>query len=377
MRVAFYAPLKPPDHPVPSGDRRMARLLIQALGLAGHEVEIAARLRSWNARPDPARQARLERIGQAMAARLLRRYRARPAAARPRAWFTYHLYYKAPDWIGPRVAAGLGIPYLLAEASLAGKRANGPWARGHRATVAALDCAAAVISLNPVDAECLPDPDRVRPIKPFLDAAPFRAAAARRPEARSATAAAHGLDPARPWLLAVAMMRPGDKLASYRLLGDALARLDELDWQLLVAGDGPARAEVEAAFEALAPGRVRFLGETTSHDLPALAGACDLMVWPALNEAYGMALLEAQAAGLPVVAGYSGGVAAVVRDGETGLLTAPGDAMAFAQGLRTLLGAPEKRHAMGRAAAAKVAAEHTLETAARRLGAILDEVAAP
>ena len=72
MRVAFYAPLKPPDHPVPSGDRRMARLLIQALGLAGHEVEIAARLRSWNARPDPARQARLERIGQAMAERLLR-----------------------------------------------------------------------------------------------------------------------------------------------------------------------------------------------------------------------------------------------------------------------------------------------------------------
>ena len=122
MRVAFYAPLKPPDHPVPSGDRRMARLLIQALGLAGHEVEIAARLRSWHAHPDPARQARLEGIGQALAERLLRRYRARPATARPRAWLTYHLYYKAPDWIGPRVAAGLDIPYLLAEASLAGDR---------------------------------------------------------------------------------------------------------------------------------------------------------------------------------------------------------------------------------------------------------------
>ncbi len=46
MRVTFYAPLKPPDHEVPSGDRRMARLLIQALELAGHEVEVAARLRS-------------------------------------------------------------------------------------------------------------------------------------------------------------------------------------------------------------------------------------------------------------------------------------------------------------------------------------------
>ena len=371
MRVAFYAPLKPPDHPVPSGDRRMARLLIQALGLAGHEVEIAARLRSWNARPDPARQARLEGIGQALAERLLRRYRARPAAARPRAWLTYHLYYKAPDWIGPHVAAGLGIPYLLAEASLAGKRANGPWARGHRATVAALERAAAVISLNPVDAECLPDPDRVRPIKPFLDAAPFRAAAAQRRAARAATAAAHGLDPARPWLLAVAMMRPGDKLASYRLLGDALARLDGVDWQLLVAGDGPARAEVEAAFDALAPGRVRFLGEVAPHDLPALAAACDLMVWPALNEAYGMALLEAQAAGLPVVAGHSGGVAAVVRDGETGRLTAPGDARAFAEAVRSLLEAPGTRRAMAEAAVAAVAAEHDLRAAAGRLDAVL------
>ncbi len=377
MRVAFYAPLKPPDHPVPSGDRRMARLLIQALGLAGHEIEIAARLRSWNARPDPARQARLEGIGQALAERLLRRYRARPPAARPRAWLTYHLYYKAPDWIGPRVAAGLGIPYLLAEASLAGKRANGPWARGHRATVAALERAAAVISLNPVDAECLPDPDRVRPIKPFLDAAPFRAAAAQRCEARAATAAAHGLNPARPWLLAVAMMRPGDKLASYRLLGDALARLDGLDWQLLVAGDGPARAEVEAAFDALAPDRVRFLGEMAPHDLPVLAAACDLMVWPALNEAYGMALLEAQAAGLPVVAGHSGGVAAVVRDGETGRLTAPGDARAFAEAVRGLLEAPGTRRAMAVAAVAAVAAEHDLSAAARHLDAVLRRATGP
>jgi hypothetical protein len=45
MRIAFYAPMKPPDHPVPSGDRRMSRLLIAALGRAGHEVELASRLR--------------------------------------------------------------------------------------------------------------------------------------------------------------------------------------------------------------------------------------------------------------------------------------------------------------------------------------------
>jgi glycosyltransferase involved in cell wall biosynthesis len=377
MRVAFYAPLKPPDHPVPSGDRRMARLLIEALELAGHEVELAARLRSRDGDGNPARQARLGLIGAGLAQRLLRRYQARAPEALPQAWVTYHLYYKAPDYIGPLVAGSLGIPYLVAEASVANKRAGGSWELGHWATLWALDHAAAVISFNPDDVECLPDPDRVRPIKPFLDAAPFRAAAAQRREARAATAAAHGLDPARPWLLAVAMMRPGDKLASYRLLGAALARLDGLDWQLLVAGDGPARAEVEAAFDALAPGRVRFLGEVAPHDLPALAAACDLMVWPALNEAYGMALLEAQAAGLPVVAGHSGGVAAVVRDGETGRLTAPGDAHAFAEAVRGLLEAPGTRRAMAKAAVAAVAAEHDLSAAAGRLDAVLRRATGP
>ena len=50
MRIAFYAPLKSPDHPVPSGDRQMARLLVAALRHAGHDVEIASELRSYAAK---------------------------------------------------------------------------------------------------------------------------------------------------------------------------------------------------------------------------------------------------------------------------------------------------------------------------------------
>ena len=59
MRIAFYAPLKPPDHPVPSGDRRMAQLFLAALRGAGHEPVLASRFRSFEGRGDPARQARL------------------------------------------------------------------------------------------------------------------------------------------------------------------------------------------------------------------------------------------------------------------------------------------------------------------------------
>ena len=361
--------MKPPTHAVPSGDRRMARLLMAALARAGHRVELASRLRSYDGAGDPARQAAIAGRASGIAARLVRRYRARPPAQRPAAWFTYHLYYKAPDWLGPAVADALAIPYLVAEASHAPKRAGGPWAPGHAAAADAIARAAAIFTLNPADAECLAPlagAGRVVRLPPFLDAAgrapPPRAAA------RAALAGRFGLDAGRAWLLAVAMMRAGDKLASYRLLGQALRRLSDLDWQLLVVGDGPSRDAVEAALAGL---DVRYAGAQAGQDLGAFYAAADLCVWPAVNEAYGMALLEAQAAGLPVVAGIAGGVAAIVADGATGLLTPAGDEAAFAAALRRLILDPARRAAMGAAARAKAAREHDIATAAAILDAEL------
>ena len=128
MRIAFYAPLKPPDHPVPSGDRRMARLLLDALRLAGHEPVLASRFRSFEGRGDRLRaRPGSPPSGGTLAERYLRRCAAAPAAA-PELWFTYHLYHKAPDWLGPRIAGALGIPYVVAEASLrqSGRAGRGP-----------------------------------------------------------------------------------------------------------------------------------------------------------------------------------------------------------------------------------------------------------
>src|SRR5215468_5087293 len=101
MRIAFYAPLKPPTHPVPSGDRRVARLLMAAFGRANHRVELASRFRSRDGVGDPVRQQALAELGHHLARRLARQYQARPPAERPELWFTYHVYYKAPDWLGP------------------------------------------------------------------------------------------------------------------------------------------------------------------------------------------------------------------------------------------------------------------------------------
>ncbi|MFB3055087.1 MAG: glycosyltransferase family 1 protein, partial [Alphaproteobacteria bacterium] len=151
MRVAFYAPLKSPDSPSPSGDRLIGRLLIEALRRGGHEVELLSRFRAFDAGNDPARRGRLENIGKAMAARYVRQLLAMPPVRRPQAMFTYHVYDKAPDWIGPTVACALGIPYLICEASLNPARAKGANAASHDAARAAVAAADAVIELNPAD----------------------------------------------------------------------------------------------------------------------------------------------------------------------------------------------------------------------------------
>src|SRR6185503_3774124 len=105
---------------------------------------------------DAGRQIRLKGLGAALAARYASQALCRPTAAQPQLWFTYHLYHKAPDWIGPRVADAVGIPYVVAEASFAPKRqANGPWRTGHAAVESALRRADAVIALNSADVACV------------------------------------------------------------------------------------------------------------------------------------------------------------------------------------------------------------------------------
>ena len=366
MLIAFYSPMKPPSHPAPSGDRRMAGLLIRALEAGGHEVETASRLRSYDGEGVAFRQTRIAALGGRFAARLIRRYRARPLRQRPRAWFTYHLYHKAPDWLGPEVSAALGMAYVVAEASHAPKQKDGPWAAGYAGAERAISRADLMFCLNPVDAVCTAPllGGRQVSLKPFIDTAPYLEAAAGRGRTRAALAGRHGLDGDEPWLLSVAMMRDGDKLESYRILGRALSGLLERPWRLLIAGGGPARKRVGDALAALGP-RVAWLGVQEADALPGLYAAADAYLWPAINEAYGMAFLEAQSAGLPVVAGRSGGVPDVI--GETGILTPAGDWAAFAEAVASLLDDETYRRDLGARARARVHREHGLERAALTL----------
>ena len=379
MRIAFYAPLKSPTHGTPSGDRRVAGLLMDALGRAGHRVELVSTFRSYDAAGDPGRQSGLRAQGIVLARRLAEQWRDGPAAARPDLWFTYHAYYKAPDWLGPEASAVLQIPYVIAEASHAAKRAGGPWDIGHRGALEGILRADLLLCPTRDDIEGLraglsalaASPERVEWLPPFLDPAPFRAAARERAAQRARLARAHDLDADAPWIAVVAMMREGDKLASYGMLAGALGRLQDLRWRLLIAGDGNARAAVETTLATAIPGRTAFLGALGLAEIAALNAAADLFVWPAVNEAYGMAMLEAQAAGLPVVSCATRGVPDVVEHGRTGLLAPPGDEAALGRLVRELLLDPGKRARLGEAASAFVANERSQDAASARLRDLL------
>ena len=95
--------------------------------------------------------------------------------------------------------------------------------------------------------------------------------------------------------------------------------------------------------------------------------ASDLCIWPASNEAYGMAMLEAQAAAVPVVSCAHRGVPDVVLDGRTGLLAPSGDTQALARLSRELLVDSDRRTRLGGEARRFVAAERSLQNAAVQL----------
>ncbi|MEQ1889893.1 MAG: glycosyltransferase family 1 protein, partial [Alphaproteobacteria bacterium] len=179
MRIAFYAPMKSPDDLTPSGDREMAGLLISTLAMAGHEVEIASSFRAYEGTGDPAQQEKLRAGAEREAARLIERYLYRNKAQQPELWFSYHVYYKSPDWIGPVVAKALGIPYVLAEASYAASRAGGPWAIGHTGAEIAIKSANMIFSMTRIDRKGLEkilDPSQKhRNLPPFLDPVPYAA----------------------------------------------------------------------------------------------------------------------------------------------------------------------------------------------------------
>jgi len=220
MKIAFYSPLKAPNHPVPSGDRLMARLLMQAMAMGSHELHGA-----------------------------------------PDLWFCYHPYYKAPDLLGPELASRFNISYVTAEASYSPKRNAMGWQAVQDGLLSSLNEAAVNICFTERDREGLAQASpglQWAMLPPFIDPAPFLKVVPQ---------------PKRTRLITVAMMRAGDKLESYRALSSALALLpQDLDWTLEIVGDGPEREAVQAMFSGFPENRLVWHGQKAARKLPFMSG---------------------------------------------------------------------------------------------------------
>jgi len=141
----------------------------------------------------------------------------------------------------------------------------------------------------------------------------------------------------------------------------------------LIVGGGRRIDEVKALAAGLGlAGEVHFLGPR--RDVPDLLNAMDIFVLPSYSEGVSLALLEAMAAGLPVIATAVGGLPEVVTDGDNGLLIPPRDAEALAGALEQLLGDPEFARRLGANARDHVREHFSLERLGREINEIYGEL---
>jgi glycosyltransferase involved in cell wall biosynthesis len=150
----------------------------------------------------------------------------------------------------------------------------------------------------------------------------------------------------------------------FPVLVRAAEQLPPATARIAIAGDGPDRAGIEAAIRHDGGAPVELLGERD--DVPELLAAADVFVLPSRSEGMPLSVLEAMAAGVPVVASAVGGVPELVVDGVTGVLVPPGDAAALAAALARLAGDAAERERMGAAARRRAEAEFGIEACRRR-----------
>ena len=159
------------------------------------------------------------------------------------------------------------------------------------------------------------------------------------------------------------------------LLIDAASRLAAggAEFELVLAGDGPMRGEVEAAIKAHGlGGRVRVTGWLGGDSVRAELVAARALVLPSFAEGLPVVIMESLALGRPVVTTTVAGIPELVRDGVSGWLVPPGDPEALAGAMRRALEAgPDRLAEMGRAGAGAVRAMHDAGVEGARLAALV------
>ncbi len=214
-------------------------------------------------------------------------------------------------------------------------------------------------------------PERYRVIRNGIDVGAF----ARDEERRRALRRRWSLSDDQPLLAFVGRL---DRQKGVDTLLGAMAHLGArgAPAELVIAGDGPQRGMVEN-FVARAHGgaHTRLLG--WRDDVAALLSAADVFVLPSRWEGFGLAAVEAMAAGLPVIATRVPGLSEVVAHGRTGLLLPPGDATALAEAIVELIEDPTLCARLGRAGRKRAGELFSLERFLSEHAELYDDLARP
>jgi phosphatidylinositol alpha-1,6-mannosyltransferase len=204
-------------------------------------------------------------------------------------------------------------------------------------------------------------------VPPGVDVARFRPV---EPAGRAQIRRSFGLDPDRPLVLGVSRLVPRK---GFDVLIDAVAGLPDVELAIAGAGRDRRRLESRARRQGV-DNRVRFLGRVPDDDsFPRLYACADVFAAPCRDrwggleaEGFGIVFLEAAAAGVPAVAGRSGGSHEAVVDGETGLVV-DSRVLAVRAALARILGDDSLRARMGDAARARAVAEFSYDHLVGRL----------
>jgi len=191
------------------------------------------------------------------------------------------------------------------------------------------------------------------------------------PLSRAEACAALGVEPDSRVVATMGRLSPEKGQRFFVQAAQQVAR-DFDDARFVLIGDGPERRRLEQQVRRLGLAeRVRFTGHLASVD--RLTPHFDLYVHPSLTETIANAIFEAMACARPVVATDVGGTAEVIRNGETGLLVAPGDASGLARAISAMLRDPEAA-TMGLRGQALVKTQFSFQRLAEGYGALYQEV---
>lgn len=368
--IAFYAPIKPPDHHIPSGDRLIAQNLVKALDICDANHHLASRYIAYSKRHASDILTTRKQNAILEAQQLVDHYQTLPQTQKPELWLTYHPYCKAPDWIGPIVSKALNIPYVTIEAARTGQGGiENLWKLWREEAQAGIKTADMHLVFKPTDREYLTQllgsNEKLRDLPPFIDAENMGLADPMPlPQQWHASC---------PVLITTGMMRKGKKKDNFEILSDALSKVKQ-KFNLIVVGGGPEEVEIQKHFSWLSKERVLWTGAIDHSDVLKWMRASDVFIWPGWKEPIGMVYLEAQLQELPIIAYKSMGVPLVVKHDHSGLLAEEGNASALAANLETLLRDATLRNAMGKNGRQTVLANHGIKSAASQLNRLLSEL---